>query len=160
MTLQSDSEPGRSVMRRLDDAQRLSVGASAVRFTAPGTMTDGRYGLFRWELGPRAPGATPHFHKTFSEAFYVLEGTVTLGDGTTWHQAGVGDFFYVPEGGVHAFRNDADEPAAMLIIFSPGAPREGYFTELAEIRASGRTLTPEQWTELYARHDQYEATPG
>jgi mannose-6-phosphate isomerase-like protein (cupin superfamily) len=150
--------PDGAVLRRLDDAELLSMGVSAVRFTAPGSLTDGRFGLFRWEMGPNAGGASPHFHKTFSESFYVLEGTVSLGDGKTWHQANAGDFFYVPEGGVHAFRNDSDEPAAMLIIFAPGAPRERYFQELAEIRASGRELSAEEWTELYARHDQYMVT--
>ena len=43
----------------------------------------------------------------------------------------------------------------MLILFAPGAPRERYFLELAEVAASGRVLTPEEWTDLYARHDQY-----
>jgi hypothetical protein len=43
----------------------------------------------------------------------------------------------------------------MLILFAPGAPRERYFEELAEIGASGRRLSDEEWTELYARHDQY-----
>jgi hypothetical protein len=43
----------------------------------------------------------------------------------------------------------------MLILFAPGPPREAYFTELAEINASGRTLSEDEWTELYARHDQY-----
>lgn len=42
----------------------------------------------------------------------------------------------------------------MLILFAPGAPRERYFEELAEIARSGRALTPDEWTELYARHDQ------
>jgi hypothetical protein len=27
-------------------------------------------------------------------------------------------------GGVHAFRNDGDEAASMLIVFAPGLPRE------------------------------------
>jgi hypothetical protein len=43
----------------------------------------------------------------------------------------------------------------MLILFAPGPPREKYFTELAEIRESGRVLTDEEWLELWARHDQY-----
>jgi hypothetical protein len=43
----------------------------------------------------------------------------------------------------------------MLILFAPGPPRETYFTELAEIRESGRVLTDEEWLELWARHDQY-----
>ena len=42
----------------------------------------------------------------------------------------------------------------MLILFAPGAPRERYFEELAEIGASGRELTPEEWADVYARHDQ------
>ncbi|WP_278044163.1 hypothetical protein [Herbihabitans rhizosphaerae] len=39
-----------------------------------------------------------------------------------------------------------------------GAPREGYFEELAEIAASGRKLTDDaEWNELYQRHDQWMA---
>ena len=56
---------------------------------------------------------------------------------------------------MHAFANEADDEAAMLILFSPGAPRERYFEELAEIGNSGHQLSPEEWTELYARHDQF-----
>jgi hypothetical protein len=47
----------------------------------------------------------------------------------------------------------------MIILFAPGAPRERYFEELAEIAATGRTLSTEEWIELWARHDQYPATP-
>jgi hypothetical protein len=43
----------------------------------------------------------------------------------------------------------------MLILFAPGAPREAYFEDLAEIAASGRQLSKEEWTDLYRRHDQY-----
>jgi len=45
----------------------------------------------------------------------------------------------------------------MLILFAPGAPRETYFRELAEIAATGLTLSEEEWADLYARHDQYRA---
>lgn len=44
---------------------------------------------------------------------------------------------------------------SIVILFAPGAPREAYFEELAAIRAEGRHLSPDEWTELYARHDQY-----
>ena len=39
-----------------------------------------------------ARGADPHFHKTFSESFYVMEGTVRLFNGETWIDAVKGDF--------------------------------------------------------------------
>jgi mannose-6-phosphate isomerase-like protein (cupin superfamily) len=127
------------------------------RLIAPGSVTNGQYGLFEWSMPPRAGGAKPHFHKTFSEAFYVTAGTVRLYDGDRWVEAQPGDYLYVPEGGIHAFSNDADEPASMLIVFAPGKPRERYFEEVAEIERSGRTLSYDEWTELYARHDQYRA---
>ena len=43
----------------------------------------------------------------------------------------------------------------MLILFTPGAPREGYFEALAEIAASDRKPSDEEWTDLYRRHDTH-----
>jgi hypothetical protein len=43
----------------------------------------------------------------------------------------------------------------MLLLFTPGESRERYFEELAEIVATGRQLSDQEWTERYARHDQY-----
>jgi mannose-6-phosphate isomerase-like protein (cupin superfamily) len=124
------------------------------RFVARGSLTGGRFGLFRWEMTPDSGGPAAHFHRTFSESFYVLSGAVRLFDGRSWLDATAGDFLYVPDGGIHGFRNDSGAAASMLILFAPGAPRERYFEEIAEIGASGRVPTPEEWAELYARHDQ------
>lgn len=76
-----------------------------------------------------------------------------------WVEATAGDFFHVPPGGIHGFHNDSDADASMMIVFAPGAPRESYFEALAELGASGRTLSADEWTELYARHDQYMVRP-
>jgi len=132
---------------------RMSSGTMA-RFVAPGSLTGGRYGLYRWDMPARAGGAGAHFHRTFSESFYVLDGTVSLFNGQDWGLAEAGDFLYVPEGGIHGFRNDADAPASMLILFAPGVAREAYFEELAMISATGREMTDGDWAELYARYDQ------
>ncbi len=80
----------------------------------------------------------------------------SVGDGAavqreSWTDATAGDFLYVPEGGVHAFRNDSGEPASMLILFAPGAPRDAYFEGLADL---GR-LSEEGKTEFFIRHDTY-----
>jgi hypothetical protein len=61
----------------------------------------------------------------------------------------------VPEGGRHAFRNDSGAPASMLILFAPGAPREGYFEGLVELATSGRQLSDEERAEFFVRHDTY-----
>lgn len=151
-------EQGRQAarMRRGEEVEALQVGpASTARFIAPGSLTDGQYGLFRWDMAPRAGGASAHFHRTFSESFFVLDGTVEIYDGATWRATAAGDLVHVAPGGIHGFRNASDDPAAMLILFVPGPPRERYFEELAEINRSGRRLTDEQWLDVWARHDQY-----
>jgi len=76
----------------------LTRPTSSVRFAAPGSVTAGQYGLFNWEMQPHAGGPSAHFHRTFSESFYVLDG--------------------------------------MIRFFSGEA-------------------TPKEWTEPYARHDQF-----
>ena len=76
---------------------------AAAGFVAPGSVTRGEFGLFRWEMAPNAGGPDPHIHRTFSESFYVLHGRVGLFDGSGWIEAGAGDFLYVPKHGIHAF---------------------------------------------------------
>lgn len=155
MSYAGDGGEVSAVLVGSDDSRRVVMRSGTVgRFVAPGSLTAGRFGLFRWEMPARSGGAGPHFHRAFSESFYVLSGSVVLYDGRAWVSGGAGDFLYIPEGGVHGFRNESDAAAAMLILFAPGAPRERYFEELAEIAASGRELSREEWAELYARHDQ------
>ncbi|GAA3395230.1 cupin domain-containing protein [Cryptosporangium minutisporangium] len=151
-TVLSGFHPARS-------AEQVTLGAGSVaRFVAPGSATQGRFGLFEWRIPPRTGGTDTHLHKTFSESFYVTAGTVTVYDGSRWVEAEPGDFLHVPEGGAHGYYNGTDEPAAMLVVFAPGAPREAYFRELAEIATEGRRLTDDEWIELWARHDQYPVT--
>ncbi|WP_405151783.1 cupin domain-containing protein [Sphaerisporangium sp. NBC_01403] len=133
----------------------MGQGGTVVSYLATGATTNGLYGLYRWDMGPKPSGPSAHFHRTISESFYVLSGTIRLYNGDKWIEATPGDFLHVPEGGIHAFRNESGEPASMLLHFAPGAPREAYFEELAEIATTGRQLSPEEWTELYLRHDQY-----
>ncbi|WP_131743326.1 cupin domain-containing protein [Actinomadura roseirufa] len=136
------------------DADRVH-GGTRVHYLGTGGSTGGAFGLYRWEMGPKPSGPAPHFHRTITESFYVLSGTIRLHDGTGWKDTSPGDFLFVPEGGVHGFRNESGEPASMLLLFTPGAPREGYFEELAEIAASGRRPDEAEWEDIYRRHDQY-----
>jgi mannose-6-phosphate isomerase-like protein (cupin superfamily) len=151
----SHLDPALYDVRTLADNPLISNGAaSALRMIAPGAHTSGRFGLLEYRVAPHSPGAAPHYHSTFSESFYVLSGQLTVYHGGSWDPFGPGDFALVHEGGAHGFRNDGDEEAAFLILFAPGIARENFFLEMAELRRSGRTLTPEEMTAFYARHDQ------
>jgi quercetin dioxygenase-like cupin family protein len=129
-------------------------GAGALRMVAPGAATAGRFGLVEMRLRPHAPGAAPHYHSTFSESFYVLAGELSLYVDGGWRPYRPGDFALVHERGVHGFRNDGEQDAAFLILFTPGIARENFFAELAELRRSGREPSAAEMTAFYARHDQ------
>ena len=151
----SHVDPALVDVRTLAEHPLISNGeTSRLRMVAPGRATAGRYGLLEYHVAPHSPGASPHFHRTFSESFYVLTGELTIYAAGAWQPYRPGDYALVHEGGAHGFRNDGDEWASFLILFAPGIARESFFTEMAEIRRSGRTLTPEELTAFYARHDQ------
>ena len=136
----------------------MSPGGTRTSYLATGRLTGGQFGLYQWDMSAAGGGPSPHFHRSISESFYVTKGTVSLYNGDQWRSAVAGDFLYVPQGGIHAFRNESGEPASMLILFTPGAPREAYFEALARVRAEGRTMSPEEEADLLRRHDQFPAT--
>ena len=121
-------------------------------YLATGDQTGGLYGLYRWSFGETESGPDPHFHRAITESFYVLEGEVRLYDGNGWVTARAGDFLHVPEGGLHGFRG-ADH-ARMLLMFTPGAPREDYFETLHAL-GFGATMTDAERVEFMLQHDTY-----
>jgi hypothetical protein len=53
-----------------------------VHYLATGATTGGDFGLYRWEMAGPPSGPAPHFHRSITESFYVLSGTVGLYDGS------------------------------------------------------------------------------
>ena len=123
-----------------------------LHFLATGQLTRGLYGLYRMEMGSEPSGPTPHFHRTFTESFYVLSGAIRIYNGREWVDSQPGDFIHVPEGGIHGFRNESGKPASLLIHFSPGAPREKYFEGSARYARDGRG-SDDEMAEFYSLHD-------
>jgi mannose-6-phosphate isomerase-like protein (cupin superfamily) len=121
-------------------------------FLMTGALSRGLFGLYRWEMGPEPTGPGPHFHRTMTESFYVLDGTVRIYDGKRWIDAAPGDFVHVPQGGVHAFRNESGAPAALLIHFAPAGPREAYFEGTARL-SRGEQMSDEERAAFYSFHD-------
>ncbi|MER6240816.1 cupin domain-containing protein [Streptomyces clavifer] len=129
----------------------LTRGGGSTHYLATTEQTHGEFGLYRIDMGPRAGGPATHFHRTISESFFILGGTVRIFNGELWVDATEGDFLQVPQGGLHAFRNDADAPASMLLLFTPGAPREEYFEKVAQVA----DWPEEERAEFFLRHDTY-----
>ena len=127
------------------------ANGTTVHYLATGASTNGQFGLYRWEMGPNPGGPDPHFHRSISESFYVLTGTVAIFNGTEWLDTEPGDWVHVPEGGVHAFKNNSGVPASMLLHFAPGAPREGYFEGLPDLGS----MSDEEQAAFFLEHDTF-----
>ena len=139
--------------RPVDTPPELPRAGGAASYLATGATTDGRFGLYRWDMEGGPGGAEAHFHRTISESFFVLSGTVKLFDGRDWNDSHPGDFVYVPEGGLHGFRNESGQPASMLILFAPGAPREAYFEGLVELAEGRWQPSHEELQAFMVEHD-------
>lgn len=143
------------VFRSRSDQEHATDDGDGPRFVATGEMTGGEFGLFEIEIEPGGDGALAHYHTTFTESFYVLDGRVRFTLGDDEQVATAGDFAFVPRHGVHGFTNDSnEEPARMLILFTPGVAREDYFREMIELHRRQEHPTASEVDAVAARHDQ------
>ncbi len=95
--------------------------------------TAGAYSMYDNTIPSGSPGPRPHIHRDHEEAFYVLEGELTMRVGPRTITAPAGSFVVVPRGVVHQPSNPGTEPTRVLLIFSP-AGMDRFFEEAAEER--------------------------
>ncbi len=97
-------------------------------------------------------GPPPHIHHVEDEAFYVLEGALTLRLGHRVVEAPAGSFVLVPSGTVHMFSNTRPETARVLNLMAPGG-FEQYLREVVAAAAADGAPDQALLAELASRHD-------
>lgn len=120
----------RLTVRQPDQGRTIGIVGDIYRFLATGDETDGRYTTFEATVPPGG-GPPPHVHSREDETFYVLEGEITFQIGEQRVIAKPGTFVHMPIGQPHAFKNETDQAAKMLISLTP-AGLEGYFFEVGQ----------------------------
>ena len=111
-------EPPRIKLTPPGAGRRTAAFGSIYRSLATGDDTDGGYAL--WEATvPPAGGPPPYAQSRENEGYYILDGEVVFQiDGQTV-RAARGMFLNLPPGVRHAFRNESQEAARMLILVAP-----------------------------------------
>jgi mannose-6-phosphate isomerase-like protein (cupin superfamily) len=94
---------------------------------ATAAQTGGVFGLVEMLVAPNHP-IPLHIHHAEDEAFWVLEGELTVQAGSTMYTAGPGSFVFGPKGIPHTFRVDSSTPARLLVLMVPGGG-EAFFIE-------------------------------
>ncbi|NYG60710.1 quercetin dioxygenase-like cupin family protein [Nocardioides daedukensis] len=115
------------------DIRSISLGASGskIEVLAGPAETGGIVSIYRWHMAPSSTGPSPHFHRTFAETFLIEEGEVEYYDAGVWRSLRRGDLAHAAQGATHGLRKVNDQPATILMILTPGVPREEYFAQIA-----------------------------
>jgi mannose-6-phosphate isomerase-like protein (cupin superfamily) len=127
----------------------VAARGSVMAFKAVAAQTGGDFSLMERTVPPRGRRPLPHRHVNCSEAFWVLDGTITFVFDGVEHRGGPDDFALVPRGAAHTFGNDTDEPARLLVLHAPAM--DAYFTELEKLWSSPEPPTAEQERALMSR---------
>lgn len=96
----------------------FSMVGDVYRVLATGEQTGGVYALCESRVLPGG-GPPPHIHHREDEWFYVLEGEITFTVNGKTIAAKAGSFILGPRGIPHAFKNESNAPARMLIHVTP-----------------------------------------
>ena len=105
-------------------------GHPDVALKAGASATLGAYSLLEFTVAGNGPPM--HVHHDAEEAFYVLDGEITIRIGADSIQAIAGSFVLIPRETPHTFDNAGERPSRMLTIFSPPG-FEQFFPQVAAL---------------------------
>jgi quercetin dioxygenase-like cupin family protein len=118
----------------------MSAAPSPITVLLRSEETGGAVSVMRNTASADFPGPPLHRHD-FDEAFYVLEGELTLQLGDELFTRGPGELAFAPRGTPHTFANLSGAPARFLLVCTP-AGFERYFARLA---AEHDGVDPPEW---------------
>jgi mannose-6-phosphate isomerase-like protein (cupin superfamily) len=121
-------------------ASELEISAAAA--------TGLSFGMFRSRFPEGAGMPFLHLHRSYEEAFHVLEGTVQFRLGTDEFLASAGSTILVPPGTPHCFRNAGPSPVDWLVVTAPALAVD-FIEEASTIRRGEFDLL----AELFERYD-------
>jgi mannose-6-phosphate isomerase-like protein (cupin superfamily) len=118
-------------------------------FKALAEQDGGDLSLMERTLPPGGRRPPPHRHTNCSEAYFVLDGLVSVvieGEELTVGREG---FVLVPRGTAHTFGNASAVQARLLVIHAPAM--DAYFAGLHELWDRTKPPTPDEERALMAR---------
>ncbi|PXX59104.1 quercetin dioxygenase-like cupin family protein [Nocardia tenerifensis] len=127
-------------IRQAQDAETLGTDTVTMRLMLDAADTDGALSTLEVTMSRGADGASPHYHTTSDELFYVADGELQLLAGDRIVTVGAGGSIVVPKFMPHAFGATPDSSARVMIALMPGVQRFEYFRLLDRIAKGESTL--------------------
>ena len=119
-----------------DEGLRLQSGPGRdLIFKVTGEDTAGALDYFIVEVAPHG-GPPLHVHHGQEETIHVLRGRFKVRIGDELFQLEQGGFAYLPSKLPHAFLNLTDEPAQIIVVYTPGGGHK-FYQELGPATRNG-----------------------
>ncbi len=137
------------VVERGEGRRRFTARGSVMLFKALAEQDAGDLSLMERTLPPGGRRPPAHRHTNCSEAYFVLDGLVSVIVEDEELTVGREGFVLVPRGTAHTFGNDTEEDARLLVIHAPAM--DAYFAGLHELWNSDEPPSPAEERALMAR---------
>jgi mannose-6-phosphate isomerase-like protein (cupin superfamily) len=128
---------------------QFSARGSVMYFKALAELDDGDLSLMERTLPPGGRRPPAHRHTNCSEAYFVLDGLVSVIVEDEELEVGPEGFVLVPRGTAHTFGNAGEDTARLLVIHAPAM--DAYFAALHELWHRAEPPSPEEERALMAR---------
>ena len=129
--------------------KRYTARGSVMFFKAVAEQDGGDFSLMERTLPPGGRRPPPHRHTNCSEAYFVLDGVVSVTVEDEDMAVGPEGFVLVPRGTAHTFGNSSESPARLLVIHAPAM--DAYFAGLHELWNRDEPPSPGEERLLMAR---------
>jgi mannose-6-phosphate isomerase-like protein (cupin superfamily) len=140
------------------EAQReYTARGSVMFFKAIAEQDGGDFSLMERTLPPGGRRPPPHRHTNCSEAYFVLDGLVSVVVEDRDLSVGPEGFVLVPRGTAHTFGNGGTEPARLLVIHAPAM--DAYFAGLHELWNRDEPPTPDEERALMRQFGMETVSP-
>jgi len=140
-------------------AEVIGMGGLELRFHSTKDDTGGSLDMFEMSAQPGARVPVPHYHQTWDETVYGLEGRMTWRIDGQDVELGPGQSAFIKRGVVHSFRNDSSGVARCLCVLTPGVLGPAYFREIASLLAAGAP-DPAKMKDTMLRHGLVPVPPA
>src|SRR6185369_4613412 len=121
-------------------------------FKVTGNDTGGAFDYFIVQVAPKS-GPPLHVHLIQGETIHVLKGRFKVRIGDEIFYVNEGGFAYLPSKVPHAFLNLTDEPAEIIVVYTPGGGHH-FYEELGPLTRNG---TPDR-ADVAACFERHEMT--
>ncbi len=81
--------------------------------------TDASYGMIEVTSPPHVPGPPPHFHKSESEFFLIIRGTLDHMSNGKWQKCSAGSFVDLPPNTPPTFINNTEQDVVWVTGWRP-----------------------------------------